>query len=268
MRKFLLYLLLLSAASAGMMSCSSHAEALANSISTFWNEDEYQSANTSKNIITRKLSLRDDVTEVTNLSSADIEYVIGQPSITVRGPENIVNNLTFNTNANGLMILYRGKNVNKGLRTPKVTITISARNITHFMMKGSGDLKGATMSGTLVRLQSMGSGDISFGKIQATGLEILTMGSGDIAIQSASCTSFSINTKGAGDISVNSVTSTTIQAVTMGSGDINIRNIKATNVDAISYGSGDLTLSGSATSVNTTSRGSGDVNTNGLKISR
>ncbi len=240
-------------------------------IAQFYETEEVAAGkkNNTEKIITRKVSLRDDVMTLTNITRADIEYVNGPASMEIRGPEKEVNNLVITTDNNELYIMNpRASEPNNNQFNSKLTIRISARNISQITLKGSGNLTGENISGVIVGLYSFGSGDISIKNVDATSLEVYSLGSGDILIQSVGATSFSANTKGSGDIVVKALNTTTLDAMTFGSGDIVMSNIHATEITGMSFGSGDLTLSGSTTSLNTSCRGSGDINTTRLKINR
>ena len=214
----------------------------------------------------RTINVSQWLSKIANYTSADIVYKIGSPSVTVTGPESVLDQMYFITSDNSLTIKTKsGKSGWNAVSCAGVSIEVKGYNVGSFLCYGSGDIKADRIEASGVSMQMFGSGDITVGTVECTTLQMTCTGSGDISVGEAMSTSQRYMLQGSGDMSVRKLSASTVETLLQGSGDISLRGIEAVSLKAICQGAGDITLQGEVTSATLTMQGSGDIHARGLK---
>lgn len=214
----------------------------------------------------RTIHVSRSLSKIANYTSADIVYKIGSPSVTVTGPESLLDQMYFVTSGNSLTV--KVKSDKSGWDTVSgagVKIEVTGTFVGSFLCYGSGDIKADRVESPNVSMQMFGSGDITVGTVECTTLQMTCTGSGDISVGEATATSQCYMLQGSGDMSVRRLSASTVETLLQGSGDIALRGIEAVSLKAICQGSGDITVQGEVTTATLTMQGSGDIHARGLK---
>lgn len=197
--------------------------------------------------VSKEIKLNQEFDKISNVSSADIEFVQSQDGkfkVELRAPKNMPDYLTINV-IDGKLNIATDDN-NKAMTFDNATIIIMAPSVK--------------------RIDMLGSGDLNIQHLDEESLTIETKGSGDLSINYLNVDNLSLSTFGSGDINVNEANSKVIKISTLGSGDISLSRINAEEVSATSLGSGDINLRGTTNQFISDSRGIGEINYNGLEI--
>lgn len=172
----------------------------------------------SKNYITRDFKVT-DFDKINVSAVANINYTQSKnnaPSLSIYGPDNIVDLVDVGIENNTLRMSMKKKNIKKG----KLTITISSPN--------------------LYEVMSSGVGNFSIPEpLTTTSLNVTHDGVGKMQIDQLSCTDFKIYSLGVGDATIGGqVENATL--VAQGVGSINASALKAKSLKAIADGVGNI----------------------------
>ena len=198
--------------------------------------------------------------EIVAAGPYDINVQTGaNPSVSARGPEKVLDNITVDVEGDKLQI--RSKNhgfFHFGWGSSGHTVfTVTVPTIRAATLTGSGDLSVNSVSGDSFTGTLAGSGDLSVGSVNVKDLKLSVAGSGDAKAGSGQVQTAEYSTLGSGDIDARGVTAQQLKVSITGSSDI--RGHATGTADVKITGSGDVTVSGGA-KCSFTKHGSGDLN--------
>lgn len=114
----------------------------------------------------RTINVSQWLSKIANYTSADIVYKIGSPSVTVTGPESVLDQMYFITSDNSLTIKTKSdKSGWNAVSCAGVSIEVKGYNVGSFLCYGSGDIKADRIESPNVSMQMFGSGDITVGTV-------------------------------------------------------------------------------------------------------
>ena len=197
--------------------------------------------------------------EIVATGPYDIDVQTGSnPSVSARGPEKVLDNITVDVEGDKLVI--RSKNhgfFNFGWGSHGRTVfTVTVPTIRAATLAGSGDLRINSVSGDSFAGTLAGSGDLSVGTVNVKSFKLSLAGSGDAKAGSGQAQTAEYSTVGAGDIDARGVNTQQLKVSIAGSGDINGHATGTADVKIM--GSGDVTVTGGA-KCTVSKAGSGDV---------
>ena len=200
----------------------------------------------------------DDFSGISISNSADVIFSIGTKSVSVSGPQELIDRLDVNVHKNSLNIENKkGKSGNWSGRGG-LTFKISAPSLTGIVISGSGDLTieddfEADDFGIVIS----GSGDVlSKGNVTASKVSIVISGSGDVNLK-GSCNKQSIAVSGSGDLDTQGLKCREANVVNSGSADIEV--FVSEKISVVNSGSGDIQVKGSPEKKSIINTGSGDI---------
>ena len=183
----------------------------------------------------------------------------GQPSVSAKGPQNVLDRMVVEVDGDELEIRPEKKNGWSGVRwrgSDKVTLEITVPMINEATIAGSGGVRIDKLSGNKFEGTVAGSGDLDLGAVDVGELEVSLAGSGSLrAAGKARTAEYSI--AGSGDIEAAGLTSEMLRVSIAGAGSVRANATKAGSVTIM--GSGDVTVTGGA-KCDVKKMGSGDVN--------
>jgi hypothetical protein len=193
--------------------------------------------------------------EVVLSGSMDVVVTTGAAhSVRAEGADADLDRLDIRVKGDALVIATKPGSWNWSSRD-KVTVRVSAPNLSGASISGSGDMQVGAVKGDFSAHIS-GSGDMAVASVDAPALALSTSGSGDMMISGGRCGAGSISTTGSGDIDASRVRCETLSISTTGSGDV---AAQATGTATLrTTGSGDIRVTGGA---RCTTRSSGSGNT-------
>lgn len=171
-------------------------------------------------------------------------------SVRAEGSAEDLDKLDIRVKGDALVIATKPGKWSWGSRD-KVTVRVSAPNVSGAAISGSGDMQVGPTKGDFSGRIS-GSGDMTVAAVDAPALSLAISGSGDIALGRGRCGTAKFSTSGSGDISAGGVQCETLTVSISGSGDV---AAQATGTATLrTSGSGDISVTGGA---RCTSRSSG-----------
>jgi hypothetical protein len=197
--------------------------------------------------------------EIVAAGPYDINVQTGaNPSVSARGPEKVLDNLSVEVKGDKLVIgtQHHGFfNWSWGSRD-RTIFTVTVPQLRAATLAGSGDLNVNAVNGDSFQDTLAGSGDLALGSANVKSLKVSLAGSGDAKVTGGQAQSAEYSTVGSGDIDARGVTAQQLKVSVAGSGDINARATGTADVTIM--GSGDVDLSGGA-KCTVTKHGSGDA---------
>lgn len=170
----------------------------------------------------------------------------GRPSVSAKGPQNVLDHLVVEVDGNELEIRpekSKGWNRVRWSGSDKVTLEITVPMIDEATIAGSGAVKIDKLSGNRFEGSVAGSGDLDLGAVDVGALEISLAGSGNFrGAGKARSAEYSI--AGSGDVDAGGLTSETLEVSIAGSGGVRANATKSGSVTIM--GSGDVTVTGGA----------------------
>lgn len=201
--------------------------------------------------LSKQYAAPDSVTCVMNLTSATVIITEGTPSLSISGPEDMLERYSLKTDGN-ILTIYTKENPS-ALQYP---ISIGSGLQTDVIVKVSlPELK---------RVDSQGSGDITVSGFSIDNLEIGSQGSADIDVKQLTLNTLSISSSGSGDLDLSGIRADSISIFSQGSGDVEITGLKCGILECLLQGSGDIDIAGHAQKASVRGMGSGDINTRDL----
>jgi hypothetical protein len=196
--------------------------------------------------------------EVVLSGSMDVVVTTGAAhSVRAEGAEADLDRLDIRVKGDALVIATKPGSWTWSSRE-KVTVRVSAPNVSRAAISGSGDMQVGPTKGDFSGRIS-GSGDLAVASIDAPALSLAISGSGDIALGRGRCGTANFSTSGSGDIDASAVRCETLTVSTSGSGDV---AAQATGTASLrTSGSGDISLTGGARCTSRSS-GSGTISCN------
>jgi hypothetical protein len=183
----------------------------------------------------------------------------GNPSVSARGPEKVLDNIAVEVDGDKLLIHSKNHGFfNFGWGSHARTIfTVTVPAIRAATLAGSGDLSVNSVSGDSFAGTLAGSGDLTVGSVNVKSLKLSLAGSGDAKATGGQAETAEYSTVGSGDIDARGVTAQQLKASITGSGGI--KGHATGTADVKIMGSGDVTVSGGA-KCSFEKHGSGDLN--------
>ena len=182
----------------------------------------------------------------------------GNPSVSARGPEKVLDNIAVEVDGDKLLIHSKNHGFfNFGWGSHGRTIfTVTVPMIRAATLAGSGDLSVNSVSGDSFAGTLAGSGDLTVGSVNVKSLKLSLAGSGDAKATGGQADTAEYSTVGSGDIDARGVTTRQLKATITGSGGI--KGHATGTADVKIMGSGDVTVSGGA-KCSFEKHGSGDL---------
>ena len=208
----------------------------------------------------KSLFVGEEISQVYNYTSIDMEYVIGRPHVELIGSASDFKDVQFT--------LTDGKLHINGDDYATLKIRIYGNNLEGFSSFGSGDFSARRITSVSVMLASYGSGDIEVDAVDCTGLQLGSYGSGDVTLTSAVCKTAKLFVNGAGDLNIRKVNAGKVDVGVYASGDIILPSVTATTLNVSSFGSGNITVGGKVDKALLAIYGSGDIDARKLKYTK
>lgn len=169
----------------------------------------------------------------------------GNPSVSVKGPENLVERMDVRVEDGRLLIRPRKEEGrfqwgNRG----HVEVQVTAPALRGAEITGAGDIRIDRVQGQNFTAGIRGSGDLSIDTLEAQAFTASIAGSGDIRASAGRTDQLDLKIGGSGDIDTQGVKAKSASATISGSG-----NITATATDTAAvriYGAGDIEIKGGA----------------------
>jgi hypothetical protein len=180
------------------------------------------------------------------------------PSVSVQGPQKIVENVVVEVRGNSLTIepAHHGFFSFSFGSHGKTVFTVTVPQVRAATMAGSGDLNIDKVQGDQFEGKMAGSGDLGVGSLNVQSLKLAMAGAGDTKIGSGQAQNAEYKIVGSGDIDAPGVNTQQLTVSIAGSGNIRAHATGAADVSIM--GSGDVDVSGGA-KCSVTKHGSGDV---------
>lgn len=196
-------------------------------------------------------------TGISSAGSWDVMVAYGKSNdIEIEGDENLLEHIETVVEQGKLYI--RAKKYANLRSKNKITVYVTATQIQHLSLSGSGDMigKGEFVNDGTTNIIVSGSGNIKFDFNRFSALDASVSGSGGITMKG---TVQKINTRisGSGNINCKDVIADEASARISGSGNIKVH--ATTSVDANISGSGNIYYTGNANIIRTHKAGSGRI---------
>ncbi|HEU4472352.1 MAG TPA: head GIN domain-containing protein [Flavisolibacter sp.] len=199
---------------------------------------------------------------IVNFSGVDFRvagevYVNQDPAykVELNAQQNILNELETYV-SNGRLVI-RFKNGVKVRDYDPIRIMVSAPEINHLRLSGSGNITGTgILSSTRMDMDISGSGNINVIGLNTAFLDANISGSGNIKVNSGTATEENLKISGSGSIDLVNVAANKATTRTSGSGEMRVNASQSLNVTI--SGSGSVYYKGTP-AVNTSISGSGRV---------
>lgn len=208
----------------------------------------------------------DNFSAISTSTGVDVIFTQGPLSdAVISAPESAINKVSVSVKNNTLIATIiskggRGVQLRNGER---ITVTISAPNVSSFSAASGGDIrisKGISVDSP-VSLKAASGGDIYAGGITGSSATISAASGGDINIGRLSVrNSISASAASGGDVNIQQVEGETISLSAASGGDVNVKGISASNLNVSAASGGDASVKGiKTTSLNATAASAGDV---------
>lgn len=204
-------------------------------------------------------------------ASGDVVLSVGEPSLTLTGGENVLDDLTVEVQGDTLVI-----DLANGWHSPgRITYDLTLPDLSSIRLSGSGSVTGEAAGSGSRALDLSGSGRIELDGLDAQELDVSVEGSGEVVVTQVLAVGTSVvidgsghvrlagesdrltvRIPGSGDVDAGDLTAQDVVAAVGGSGSIDLR--AEHTLDASVDGSGTITYSGGA-AVRTSVSGSGRV---------
>lgn len=201
-----------------------------------------------------------DFNEIELAGRYDVDVRTGaNPSVSARGPEELIERLVVEVKGNKLSIHPR-KNKSWfriGWKSDeKVRLTVTVPSLQAATLAGSGVINVDKVQGDRFEGQIAGSGDLKLGSVDVGALKLGIAGSGGLEAGSGRARTAEYEIAGSGDVDAGGVAAEDLSISVAGSGNVRSNATKTAKVDIM--GSGDVEVTGGARcTVN--KAGSGDV---------
>lgn len=177
--------------------------------------------------------------------SFHVNYVQGEPSVSVSASDNIMEYVTVTVDDSELVIDFtkeRPKN------TGRIDVTVSCPAVSDVVLSGSGEFtagNGVVSSYDDFEAMVLGSGRISIiGLRAAEDAKITVTGSGKIMIKDASCKELEVQIAGSGKMDLQNMECHDAEITVAGSGKIEVTGHNSGSCEASIGGSGKIDLTG------------------------
>jgi hypothetical protein len=190
--------------------------------------------------------------------STDAQITVGPaPSILLRGPKALVDNIEVVLKDGALMIKHKKSSWGMGTSYKEnAKAIITAPSLTKVAVSGSGDMTVSGVKAGDFGIAISGSGDISASGT-CTSLRSAISGSGDIDATALKCQSVTASIAGSGDSKA--FASKDVMISIAGAGDVRVMGAPTGNCSVNIAGSGSVMLPGRSGNCTSKIAGSGDV---------
>jgi hypothetical protein len=191
--------------------------------------------------------------------SGNVELRTGSAEgITIETDDNLLPLIETVVDNGMLKIRALKRNTNLDTRTMKFVVT--ARQVNHLALGGSGDINADALRGGKLQIELGGSGTINVKAIEGDSLAVSLGGSGDLTAAGGSVKDLSVSIGGSGNVNLAGVRSGATSVNIAGSGQATVGARDALSVNIA--GSGDVNYYGDP-KVSKTVIGSGNINRKG-----
>lgn len=190
----------------------------------------------SDNIITQEFPVN-GFKAISSHLAADVHYEQGEYSVTMTGPDNVLEHTEMTVKDEELSI----KTVGVRIRNPKdrkIVITISSPELNAVKINGAGDFEienGLKTENLTVKINGAGDADIK--GLVATTVSAIVNGAGDVDIEGLDCQDITVTVNGAGDVELKGKAKTASLSVN-GAGDLDISGLECDNASTGINGAG------------------------------
>lgn len=181
----------------------------------------------------------EDVTAVVLVTSGDLVISIGEPSLTVTAPAEVIDTLTSESGDDLLVLGSTGVKVTPG----EIRYELTLPAVTTIRVSGSGDAEIDFSTASEVHVSVDGSGDVDGTGIDASTASISLSGSGDIDLD-GTVDGVSARIDGSGDIDVSDLTALDAFVDISGTGEVRVNASRMLKADI--SGTGTVYYSGEA----------------------
>lgn len=191
-------------------------------------------------------------------NSADVIYSQGTQSVSVSGPQELIDKLDINVKNGTLNIASKKGKSGNWYGKEGVKVKVSAPNIKALAISGSGDFfSESNIDMERFSIAISGSGDVTWkGNINCEEFKLAISGSGDVELK-GSAERVSIACSGSGDVEMENFKAEEVKVANSGSADVEIYASKKLSV--VNSGSGDVEVKGSPEKKSIVNTGSGDI---------
>lgn len=199
-------------------------------------EESLERITASDNIITRN-----DVTGEFHALSCnlpgDVIYTPGECTLTISGPDNILDHIRVNNENGSLSITSDGSRF-RNLKNLK--ISVSSPVMEDMVFNGAVDFKAPEGITALdFALTVNGAGDVDIASLKADSANVQINGAGDATLNGLDCENLSVAIAGAGDAILNGRASQADLSIS-GAGDIDARNLRCEQIQSKVRGVGSI----------------------------
>mgnify|MGYP003583111246 CR=1 FL=1 len=193
-----------------------------------------------------------DVSHVVLETSGDLVVSEGEPALTVRAPEGMLDRLTSDV-SDDTLVLDTTPGFTMGMADVRYDLTLP--QLERLELNGSGDVEATVSADGTVQLDIEGSGDVDWSGLAADRVEVRISGSGNVTL-TGSAAELSIDLEGSGNVDTEQLEAQDAVVNLSGSGEVDVSASASLSVDL--SGSGRVTYSGDP-STDVRVSGSGDV---------
>lgn len=193
----------------------------------------------------------DEVTAVVFNSSGELVIRVGEPSLTITGPEDALEKISTESGDDLLVIAATGSSVSWG----DLRFELSMPAISTVKAAGSGDIEVDFAAAPDVHVALEGSGDVEGVNIDSATVSVSASGSGGVEL-SGTTIGLSVRLDGSGEADLENLAATDVFVTIDGSADATVQASRMLRVDL--SGSGSVHYTGDA-EVTSDISGSGEV---------
>jgi hypothetical protein len=141
----------------------------------------------------------------------------------------------------GKLVLGTRKNASFRTRNP-LHATVEYKEMTSITVRGSGDVRGDAIHGSVFDVSIRGSGDVVLDRLEVNALAVSIAGSGDVIVRAGRADSVGVVIEGSGDVRLDGLEARAAAVRVRGSGDTRVHATQTLQVDIA--GSGDVRYRG------------------------
>lgn len=180
----------------------------------------------SKTINTKEIKL-EDFSAIKVAGSMDVVFAYGDPSIRIKGPENVIDFVEFSIFEDELLLSM--SDTVRIIGSYDLTIYVNSLKLKEFAIAGSSDSSLSGLEEDRLSVAIAGSGDIEMNNIKVKSLEVSIAGSGDVDINHLDSEKVTGVIAGSGDMSI-SGKSKRAEFTVRGSGNIDADDLKCSKI--------------------------------------
>lgn len=174
-----------------------------------------------------KESKLEDFSAIEITGSMDVVFAYGEPSIRIKGPENVIDCVEFSIFEDELLLSMC--DTVRIMGSYDLTVYVNSKELKEFTISGSSDSSLSGLDEDRLSVAIAGSGDIEMNNIKVKSLEISIAGSGDVDIEHLDSERVVGTIVGSGDMSI-SGKSERADFTIRGSGNIDADDLKCNKI--------------------------------------